>query len=110
MLKACFGRQPCLPDEAHVNRVVRQCLKLVGDRQIEHIGRHVRPHLAKGSQRQRQDLVVHVHDVANVQRAIFAQAQATQVVHVACRLREQPARALQEKRPASVSESLLLSR
>ena len=80
-----------------VDFVLGECLELLGHRQVKQVERHVRPHLAKAVEGGRQEVIVHVGDEADVQRAVFTQAQAAHVLHVGARLGEQAPGALQEE-------------
>ena len=80
-----------------VDFVLGECLELLGHRQVKQVERHVRPHLAKAVEGGRQEVIVHVGDVADVQRAVFTQAQATHILHVGARLGEQTPGAFQEE-------------
>ena len=96
-LPVFIDRQPGFPDEAQVDLVLGERLELLGHRQVEQVERHVRPHLAKTVEGGWQQVVVHVGDVADVQRAIFTQAKATHVLHVGARLGQQAPGTLQKE-------------
>ena len=74
-----------------------QRLDLLGRRHLDEVERHAGPNLAESGQRDRQQVVLHIEHVANLERFRLALAVAAQVVHVFFRLTKQPPGAREEE-------------